>query len=83
MREYRTYEQKLTHVALGVTMVKDAAQRYGDRSGLITADTDLTPAIHAATELAPDRPIYLACPPELRVSLAEGDPAAIGVGPRG
>jgi NYN domain len=63
VREYRTYEEKLTDVALGVTIVKDAAQRYGDRSVLITTDTDLTPAIHAAAELAPDRPIYLACPP--------------------
>jgi hypothetical protein len=63
VREYQTYEEKLTDVALGVTMVKDTAQRYGDRSVLITTDTDLTPAIHAAAELAPDRPIYLACPP--------------------
>ncbi|MGH3686551.1 MAG: hypothetical protein ACRDRU_02280 [Pseudonocardiaceae bacterium] len=27
VREYRTYEEKLTDVALGVTMVKDAAER--------------------------------------------------------
>jgi hypothetical protein len=40
VREYRTYEEKLTDVALGVTMGKDAAQRYGDRSVLITTDTD-------------------------------------------
>lgn len=62
-REYRTYEEKLTDVALGVTMVKDAAQGYGDLSVLITTDTDLLPAISAAAELAPHRPIYLACPP--------------------
>ncbi|MFN2418812.1 MAG: hypothetical protein ABR593_07810 [Candidatus Limnocylindria bacterium] len=30
---------------------------------LITTDTDLTPAIHAAAELAPERTIYLGCPP--------------------
>jgi hypothetical protein len=62
-REYRTYEEKLTDVALGVAMVKDAAQGYGDLSILITTDTDLTPAITATAELAPDRTIYLACPP--------------------
>lgn len=62
-REYRTYEEKLTDVALGVAMVKDVAQGCGDLSVLITTDTDLTPAITAAAELAPDRPIYLACPP--------------------
>ncbi|HEU5469961.1 MAG TPA: hypothetical protein VFV67_04860 [Actinophytocola sp.] len=43
-------------------MVEDAAQRYGDLSVLITTDTDLTPAINATAEIAPDRPIYLACP---------------------
>ena len=62
-REFRTYEEKLTDVALGVAMVKDTAQGYGDLSVLITTDTDLTPAITAAADLAPDRPIYLACPP--------------------
>lgn len=62
-REYRTYEEKLTDVALGVAMVKDAAEGYGDLSVLITTDTDLTPAIRATAELAPARPIYLACPP--------------------
>jgi hypothetical protein len=62
-REYRTYEEKLTDVALGVAMVKDAAQACGDLSVLITTDTDLMPAIRATAELAPTRPIYLACPP--------------------
>jgi hypothetical protein len=62
-REYRTYEEKLTDVALDVAMVKDVAQGYGDLSVLITTDTDLTPAIQATAELAPARPIYLACPP--------------------
>ncbi|HET9143784.1 NYN domain-containing protein [Actinophytocola sp.] len=61
--EYRTFEEKLTDVALGVAMVRDAAQGYGDLSVLITTDTDLTPAINATAEIAPDRPIYLACPP--------------------
>jgi hypothetical protein len=62
-REYRTYEEKLTDVALGVAMVSDAAQGFGDISLLITTDTDLMPAIGAVAELAPGRPIYLACPP--------------------
>lgn len=44
-------------------MVKDVAQGCGDISGLITTGTDLMPAITAVAELAPDRPIYLACPP--------------------
>jgi len=65
-REYRTYEEKLTDVALGVSLVKDAAQSYGDLSVLITTDTDLMPALAAAAELAPERPIYVACPPGRR-----------------
>jgi hypothetical protein len=62
-REYRTYEEKLTDVALGAAMIKNTANGYGDLSVLITTDTDLTPAVSAAAELSPDRPIYLACPP--------------------
>ncbi|MGH3568531.1 MAG: NYN domain-containing protein [Pseudonocardia sp.] len=63
VREFRTYEEKLTDVALGVALVKDAAQGYGDLSVLVTTDSDLNPAIVASYELAPDRPIILACPP--------------------
>lgn len=62
-REFRTYEEKLTDVALGVAMVKDVAQGYGDTSVLITTDSDLMPALAACAELAPQRSIYLACPP--------------------
>jgi hypothetical protein len=62
-REFRTYEEKLTDVALGVAMVADAAQGYGDLSVLITTDSDLVPAITACAELAPHRTIYQACPP--------------------
>ncbi|GAA3998325.1 hypothetical protein GCM10022247_18120 [Allokutzneria multivorans] len=60
---FRTYEEKLTDVALAVAMVKDAAEGYGDTSVLISTDSDLNPAIVASAEIAPERTIHLACPP--------------------
>jgi hypothetical protein len=60
---YRTYEEKLTDVALGVSMVEDAAAGVGDTSVLVSTDTDLHPAIQACQRIAPDRTLYLACPP--------------------
>lgn len=62
-QEYRTYEEKLTDVALGVAMVEDTALGVGDATMLISTDTDIHPAIHASTRIAPKRSIYLACPP--------------------
>ena len=62
-REFRTYEEKLTDVALGVGMVADAATGVGDMSVLVSTDTDFLPAIKACTQLAPDRQMFVACPP--------------------
>ncbi|HEX9339003.1 MAG TPA: NYN domain-containing protein [Pseudonocardiaceae bacterium] len=62
-KEFATHEEKLTDVALGVSMVTDAAQGHGDVSVLISTDSDFNPAIVACAEIAPHRPIYLACPP--------------------
>ncbi|TCO58731.1 NYN domain-containing protein [Actinocrispum wychmicini] len=60
---HRTYEEKLTDVALAVAMVRDAAERYGDVSVVVSTDSDMNPAIEATAALAPDRTVYLACPP--------------------
>jgi uncharacterized LabA/DUF88 family protein len=60
---HRTYEEKLTDVALAVAMVRDAAEGYGDVSVLVSTDSDFNPAIAATGEIAPNRSIYLACPP--------------------
>ncbi|MCP3799354.1 NYN domain-containing protein [Allokutzneria sp. A3M-2-11 16] len=49
---FRTYEEKLTDVALAVSMVKDAAEGYGDTSVLISTDSDLNPAIIATAEIS-------------------------------
>lgn len=62
-REYRSYEEKETDVALGAMMVADAALRVADISVLVSADTDLAPALAAVQLVDPGRQVYLAMPP--------------------
>jgi uncharacterized LabA/DUF88 family protein len=61
--EYRSFEEKGTDVALGATMVADAAQGKADTTVLVTADTDLAPALETVREVAPSQAIYLVLPP--------------------
>lgn len=61
--EYRTYEEKLTDVALGTAMVRDAADGLGNTSVLISTDTDFEPAVEACLQVAPTRRVFIACPP--------------------
>lgn len=62
-QEFHTYEEKLTDVALAVAMTMDAASGYGDMSLLVSTDTDFRPAVEASLQLAPGRPVMIACPP--------------------
>lgn len=62
-REFRTYEEKLTDVALATAMVADAGAGMGDCSLLVSTDTDFQPAVEACLRLAPTRRIIVACPP--------------------
>lgn len=62
-RNFQTYEEKLTDVALGVSMVTDAATGYGEASILISADADFRPALQASLEINPARPVIIASPP--------------------
>jgi hypothetical protein len=62
-RKYKSYEEKETDVALGAMMVADAARGVGDTTLLISADTDLVPALAAVHLVDPSRPIWLALPP--------------------
>jgi uncharacterized LabA/DUF88 family protein len=62
-REYRSYEEKETDVALGVAMVEDAALGVGDTTLLISADSDLVPAIRSIRRVDPHRKVYVAMPP--------------------
>jgi uncharacterized LabA/DUF88 family protein len=62
-REYKSYEEKGTDVALGAMMVADAAVGVADITVLVSADTDLAPALTAVRLVAPKQAIYLAMPP--------------------
>jgi uncharacterized LabA/DUF88 family protein len=62
-REYRSYEEKETDVALGAMMVADAARGVCDTTMLISADTDLAPALAAVRLVMPEQRLYLAMPP--------------------
>jgi len=60
--EYRSHEEKETDVALGATMVADAAMGLADSSLLISADTDLRPALTAIRLVVPHQRLYLGMP---------------------
>ncbi|TCB99001.1 NYN domain-containing protein [Micromonospora zingiberis] len=62
-RPYKSYEEKGTDVALGAMMVADAALRVADTTLLISADTDLAPALATVKQVNPAQLIYLAMPP--------------------
>ncbi len=55
--------EKETYVALSALMVADAALGLADTTLVISADTDLAPALSAVRSVAPGQRIYLALPP--------------------
>lgn len=62
-REFKSYEEKETDVALGAMMVADTARGIGENTLLISADTDLVPAFAAIRLVDPERKMVLALPP--------------------
>jgi hypothetical protein len=62
-REYRSYEEKETDVGLGAMMVADAARHVAGSTLLISADSDLAPALEAVRMVVPDQRIFVALPP--------------------
>jgi hypothetical protein len=62
-RAYQSFEEKETDVALGAAMVADAALGLADTTLLISADTDLAPALATVRRVNPSQAIYLALPP--------------------
>jgi hypothetical protein len=60
---YKTFEEKLTDVALATRLLEDTATAFGDLSVVVSTDSDFTPAIDAAIRIAPSRPVLIACPP--------------------
>ena len=60
---YRSYEEKETDVALGAMMVADAALGVSDTSLLVSADTDMRPALEAIRLVVPGQRVYIGMPP--------------------
>lgn len=57
-------EEKETDVNIAVTLVSDAAQGAMDAALIVSADSDLAPAVRAARKLNPDLFIAAAFPPK-------------------
>lgn len=62
--KHRTYEEKETDVSIAANLVADAARRFFDAALIISADSDLIPAIKAARSLHPQLFIVAAFPPK-------------------
>jgi uncharacterized LabA/DUF88 family protein len=63
---WATYEEKESDVGLAVAVVKDAVRDRFDTALLISADSDLCPAILTAKELAPGKRVIAMFPPRRR-----------------
>lgn len=60
---WRSYEEKETDVGIAVALVEAAATKSYDVTLLLSADSDLTPAIHAARRLHPAGRLIAVFPP--------------------
>lgn len=63
-KSHRTYEEKETDVSIAANLVADASRQLYDTALIISADSDLIPAIKAAKELQPELFAIAAFPPE-------------------
>jgi len=60
----KTYEEKQTDVHIAVKMIRDVVLDKCDGSILISADSDLTPAIDFLREYKPEHKIFVYFPPK-------------------
>ena len=58
------YEEKETDVNIATSLVTDAARRLADNALIVSADSDLTPAVKAAKSLHPSLFVAAAFPPK-------------------
>jgi uncharacterized LabA/DUF88 family protein len=63
---WRAYEEKETDVSIAVSLVADAVVDCFDVALLITADSDLCPAIETIRQLRPELKIIAVFPPRRR-----------------
>jgi uncharacterized LabA/DUF88 family protein len=78
---WTSYEEKETDVNIAVSLVADVATGQAGSALIISADSDLGPAVRTARALAPDRHIMAAFPPRRHsAALAHLMPASFQIG---
>src|SRR5262249_6118804 len=60
---WTAYEEKETDVNIAATLIEDAVQDRHDTAVLVSADSDLCPAIRALKRLRPEKRVIAAFPP--------------------
>src|SRR5262249_60877966 len=61
---WTVYEEKETDVNIAATLIADAVRDRYDAAILVSADSDLCPAVRAMKQLRPDKRIVAAFPPK-------------------
>ena len=61
---WSSWEEKESDVSLAVELVKAAALDQYDRALLVSADSDMCPAVRSVQAIAPDKPILAVFPPQ-------------------
>jgi uncharacterized LabA/DUF88 family protein len=64
--EMTLYEEKETDVSIASALIEDAVNDVFDAAMLVSADSDLCPAVRAVHRLRPDKRIFAAFPPRRR-----------------
>jgi len=83
--EYKTYEEKETDVHLGVDLVSDAYQNLYDKALVVSADTDLLPALRCVLNYHSEKHIKVIAPPkqhlkDIKKNLAPRYPKQLSIG---
>lgn len=63
-KEFVTHEEKETDVNIGIHLVTDALQNRFDTALVISADTDLVPAVKLARSEASEKRVFFVAPPK-------------------
>lgn len=61
-RDFKTMEEKQTDVGIAVQMLEDAYENNCDRFVIVSADSDLLPAVHKLKTLCPEKQIIVYIP---------------------
>lgn len=79
--KWNRYEEKETDVSIAVSLVADAAQQRFQSALIISADSDLSPAVRAVKDILPSAFVTAAFPPKRHsAELKKLMPAAFHIG---